>query len=1072
MTYYTKISTSQQGETFVADNAFMLEHFYRGQWVRGGTPEGEPRLLASSAGVKPEQVAEAIQLALIPPQPDSERGGVALVRGKGGVFYFVQARIGAAGEHITHVVLLPSELIRTLSGNLQALLPLIQPTMPTYDSAGSILALLPFTADPPAAPQQTSAMLALMSATRDRIGTIETLLAAVITGTPLLIQGAPPELETRLTAIEGIMALLPPPARSGVTFATHAAPPRRAETAITFYPDGETPEGALVYRWNEPNVAGEKPTDDYARYITSQLRLDTALVLEQTNALTPVAGWRIRRGDSLGEALRYAAMRLRIDNAVLGNQPVELDDAAQVLADDPTLTDELRLAYVNHLLKLALPLEALDHLRALGRIARGNPDLENVLLGQIEEALNANVHAGAIYRALVDWVATGTGFTGMFWTEQIQRAAKLYADALVKAGDTAALATFLREAAAAPASAQVAPTLPTLLEKALPLASEDGTLAQAVLMLAAVAYASDRLLRLFAERSLVAKLPLSIARFQPYVLGAGKGESTQVLANAAGALGDEARDVLAIRFAELAILQDQPQLVDAAALELLAHAAASEWGDPFDQTLRWVVRNLATEPSLRILGEEGARSLMRILLARRAYNDFAASLTTFGRALYIGEGGQASLGDFTRAIFSNLSLDAAATLAALRALAANGLKPLPMMNAYYGALQADHWSPALSAAAADLNTLVLNNQLLASQLPVPMLLALVQYHVKRADPPSAVRVAELLPEIAAKDGDGGSNAMLRLCGLLRDDEAMRAVAVNLVRRYVRLLPLSVDRRAAARLSEKLGVKVRSALDATLLLKRIFDGLPIEEYAGYLHVTAQFLSDTASAYVDKERQPGIKILLSDLDSLNGGFTPDNRRALSREIIELGRGIVTIAARHKTLRPRTTDAQIDQLVAGELDASAPLDVMRIMGGYFSRGKRVNSRIEQTMGGHPLAARPAGDVLTHTEVALRLLRAFAKALPNEGRWTVSAAALRDELESVWEDVPLGERRQMVQDLARDFQRLPELILFIAERGNPRVLQEDERGARKLDLGEKKPESTLEFYRLVSGYFRARAR
>ena len=1056
----------------MADNVFLLEHFYRGQWVRGGAPEGEPRLLASSAGVKPEQVSEAIQLALIPPQPDSERGGVALVRGKSGVFYFVQARIGAAGEQIAHVTLLPSELIRVLSGNVTALLPLVQSSMPTYDASGSILGLVSFTAEPPTTQQQTSAMLALMTATRDRINTIETLLAGVITATPVLIQGAPPELETRLAAVEGLMALLPPPARPGVTFATYGTPQRRVDTAIVFYPDEELPPETLVYRWREPNTEGVKPADDYARYMTSQLRLDTALVLEQTNALTAVAGWRIRRGDTLGEALRYAAMRLRIDNAVLGNQPVELDDAAQVLADDPTLTDELRLAYVNHLLKLALPLEALDHLRGLGRIARGNPDLENVLLGQIEEALTANVHTGAIYRALVDWVATGTGFTGMFWTEQIQRAAKLYADTLAKEGDTAALATFLREAAAAPSSAQVAPTLPTLIERSLPLASEDAALAQSVLMLAAVAYASDRLLRLFAERTLIAKLPLSIARLQPYLLGSGKGETTQVLANAAGALGDDSRDVLVIRFAELAILQDQPGLVDSAALELLAHAAASEWGDPFDQTLRWVVRNLATETGLRLLGEEGARSLMRILLARRAYNDFAASLTTFGRALYIGEGGQASLGDFTRAIFSTLALDPPATLAALRALSANGLKPLPMMNAYYGALQADNWSPALGIAAAELNAIVLNNQMLASQVPVPMLLSLVQYHVKRADPPSAVRIAELLPEIAAKEGEGGANAMLRLCGLLRDDEAMRAVAVNLVRRYVRLLPLTVDRRAAGRLGEKLGVKVKNALDATLLLKRVFDGLPIEEYAGYLQVTAQFLSDTASAYVDKERYPGIKILLSDLDSLNGGFKPEDRRALGREIIELGKGIVTIAARHKTMRPRITDAQIESLVAGELDATAPLDLMRIMGGYFSRGKRVITKIEQTMGGHPLAARPAGDVLTHTEVALRLLRAFAKALPNEARWTINAAAVREEMESIWEDVPLAERRRLVQDLARDFQRLPELIVFIAERGNPRILQEDERSARKLDLGEKKPENTLELYRLISGYFRARAR
>ena len=59
---------------------FVLEHFYYGQFVRDGRPEGELRLLASSAGVQPEQVAEAVQQALIPPLVESPTGSWALVR--------------------------------------------------------------------------------------------------------------------------------------------------------------------------------------------------------------------------------------------------------------------------------------------------------------------------------------------------------------------------------------------------------------------------------------------------------------------------------------------------------------------------------------------------------------------------------------------------------------------------------------------------------------------------------------------------------------------------------------------------------------------------------------------------------------------------------------------------------------------------------------------------------------------------------------------------------------------------------------------------------------------------------
>jgi hypothetical protein len=1070
---HSQFLCSATGRDFVADNSFMLEHFYRGQLVKAGAPDGEPRLLASTAGVKPEQVAEAVQLALIPPLTESPTGSLALVRGKSGVFFFVQAFVGSARQYMAHVVLLPSELIRTISGNLTALLPLVQREMPAYESAGAMLPLLALpTAEPAPPDHQSKTMLALMSACRDRIQTIETLLAAVITGVPLVIQGAPPELDKRISMIEGMMALLPPPARPGVTFATHTLPPRRPDAAITFYPDGDTPDGAMVYRWGETAPTGAKASDDYARFIASQLRLDTSLVLEQTAALTPVAGWRIRRGDQLNEALHYAAMRLKIDNAVQTNQPVELNDAAEILSEDPTLTDELRLAYVNHLLKLALPLGEFSHLRTLGRIARGNKPLEEVLLKQIEEALTAGTHTGAIFRALLDWLNIGGGFEGMLWAEQTQRAAKLNADALVKAGDTAGLATFLDEVATAPPTAEVGVVLPHLIEKSLPLAPKDAALAREVITLAAAAYPADKLLRLLTERDLVAQLPAAAGRLQPFFFGVGRGETATLLANAAGAFGDDGRELMAIRFAELALLQDKPALIDSSALEQLAQAAEHAWGEPFDQTLRWIVRNMSGELQMKAIGEPGASSLVRILLARRAYKEFAATLIASGSVLFNGDDAQIRLGEFTRAIFAQTTLEPVHATNALKALVVAGMKPLPMMNAYYGALQAGEWAAPLNGLAADLNVLVQNNPMLAAQAPLPMLLALVQYHRKRADTPSAIRVAEMMPSIVVREGEDGVMTMLRLCSLLRDDEALRNVAVNLLRRYVRHLPMGDDRRAAARLSEKLGPKVKAALEATLFVRRVFDGLPIDEYAHFLHIAAQFLYDTASAYVEKERFPGIKILMSDLDSLNGGLNSEQRRALGHEILDLGKAIVTIAARQKAQRPRQSEQQLQALVEGDADALAPLDVLRVLGGYFARGKRLPKRLTQSLNGHPLAARSAADVLAHTEITLRLLRAFAKAFPGEGKWKISGDALWTELESLWEEVSLPERRRLVQDLAVDFQRLPDLLLFIAEQGTARTLQDDDRNARKLDLGEKKPENTLELYRMISSYFRARAR
>ncbi len=1055
----------------MTSNVHTLEHFYRGQVLKAGAPDGDMRLLASSAGIKTEQVAEAVQLAIIPPLSKQPRGALALARSSKHGFYFVQSQVAAAGQFMTHVVLLSSDIVRSLSGNLRALLPLTEDSMPGFEVRGAQLQPLTYVeGDAPGAPQQTRAMLALMSATRNRISTIERLLAAIITNTPVLVYGAPLDLEKRLAMVEGLLALMPAPARLGVTFATHAAPQRRPDTLITFLPDSDVPPDVVAYRWGESDPTGVEATDDYARFITSQLRLDTELVLQGTDNLTPVAGWRIRLGDSLSTALHYAATRLRIDTAVLGNQPVELEAAAQVLTDDPTLSDEVRLAYTSHLLKLALPLQATEHLRQIGRVARGSSTMEAALLRQIDETLNAGVHAETIYHTLVDWISDSGGFGGMLWVEQAQRAAKMHVAALVEAGDAPGLAAFMRSVGSAPSSAQVAPILPQLVDKALALAGKDSDLTRTLVALAAAAYPTDRFQKLFDQSDILANLPQSLVRLMPYLFGTARGDTHGLLARAASAFEEETHPLLAIRLSEIAMLRDRGDLVDVEALALLAKAAESPWGDTYDQTLRWIVRNLSTDQRIYVLGEEGTRSLVRILLARRAYNDFASSVLNTGRVLFGQERTPTGYADFVHTLFTEVALTPGSALSALKALTVNGMKPLPLMLAHYGALQNAGWSAAMAGAAADLHALVVANPLIAVQVPMPMLLALVQHHIVRVDMPSAVRVAELTPGVAAAEGEGGAQSMLRLYSLMSDDEALREIATNLLRRYVRMLPSGDDRRATTRIIDKLGSAIKQEMDATLLFKRILDGVPIEEYAGYIHLAANFLHDTGLAFVDKNHVPGLKVLTGDLDALMGGFTPSDRQKLAREIIDLGKVIVAIAQRQKSLRPRPSNAQVEALVNGVEPAIAPLDVLRNMGGYFSRGKRANLSLSPLTNPHPLAARGAHDLLNDVGVTLRLLRSFLRAFPAEGRWKFNADVLWSELESLWDEVSLGERRKLVHELALDLQRLPEYLLLIAEQGNPRALVEEDRNMKRLELGERKPENTLEFYRMINGYFRAR--
>jgi hypothetical protein len=101
--------------------------------------------------------------------------------------------------------------------------------------------------------------------------------------------------------------------------------------------------------------------------------------------------------------------------------------------------------------------------------------------------------------------------------------------------------------------------------------------------------------------------------------------------------------------------------------------------------------------------------------------------------------------------------------------------------------------------------------------------------------------------------------------------------------------------------------------------------------------------------------------------------------------------------------------------------------------------------------------------------LLRHLIRAFPPDRPVGLTAAAVRGELESLWGGVPLLNQREIVRDLAGDLQRVAELGALIVETGTAKAV-EDGPLSRKLEEFKQQPKNTLEFYRLVYGYFRTR--
>jgi hypothetical protein len=1025
-------------------------------------------LLAASPGVRPEQVVEAMQQARLPAPPETSLSAFGLLRGAGASFFLVQSTRTTSEHAIRHFILVPPDALRALAGNLKALLSFVQPVMPLFEMTGQRLPPLPMPQmGMPAPAAQEAAMLDLMTFTRDRLNVIERLLAAVVQGAPLFIERAPAELPRRIALLEGLLALLPPPARYGITFASHSEPSSKLQAQIRFVPElpADAPADALLYTWGESNTRGAHPHDPYSAFITSQLRLDTGLVVQQTRTLTPVAGWRIRRGDKLSDALAYASYRMSVDNSVAEHQPVEARDVAAVLSDDPTLSEQMRFAYVRHLLAFALALDEDENADLLLHIARGQPDLERTLLDEMNAAI-VEGKGDLVFRRVNRWLSRADGFSGMYWTDLLLRAGVANAEILARAGDADRLDAFLHEIRNSPHAEDFAPTMPRLVEISYGLASTHQQLAQTVFALAASFLPADRLQRLVGAKPLLAQLPPAMSQLLACITLQDRSQPPAgLLAQVVNDFDPSWRPMLIIRLTEMVLLSGRFDLIDAAVLSNLLHAAGTPWGDTYDSSLRWIVGSLSADDMLPAFDARSRNALLQILLVRRADRELAGELQRHNRLFYPSDR-QLQFAGVLYSLFFDTEQSQDHAEAVLHELAGFGLKPLPLAMAYFGVLQRFNWSAELDQRVDELTQLIYANRLISEVIPVEMIVELLSFHVARRADDQAAHVAALLPAPAARRGEQGASTMVQVYQVLSWNPAVRAAGLDALRAYVRRLPDQAAPRAIAMLGRDLGPDVAQALEATAALRQIMGGQELSDFAYPVHITARFLRDTGITYADKNQYPLLTVITSDLDSLSGGLNTSERVALATGILELARLVAALGTQHRKVHARETDAQIEQSLTGSSPASSVLDVFRVLGGFFAHGRRIEHR-EKVVPQHPLGGRPAHELLKEIELANRTLSTALKALPADRRVALSGPALQGEAESLWNALSLNERRAMEKDLASDLQGIADWTLAITEKLDQKVLQDDSGLSKKLAALSKRPESTLEFYRFMSGYF-----
>jgi hypothetical protein len=870
--------------------------------------------------------------------------------------------------------------------------------------------------------------------------------------------------------IQGLLALLPPSARFGVTFATHTVPSTQTDAQIRFHSGGKLSRETLVYDRRSGNMAGKAVEDQYSRFIVSQLRLDAQLVSQQTRALTAVAAWRIKRGEGLADALAYGAYRMKLDNALQNKQPVEAADVSKVLAEDPTLNDELKTAYTQHLLSFALALGDMQYAEPIAVMIRQQPGLEAALLAQFGDAVTEG-KGSIVYEAVSKWLANPLGPVGMKWVELAHRAALAHMDAMVKAQDLKGINTFLEAIQKADPGVEISRIVPKLVEMALPLTVLDRDLNLTVFLLAVNYVESDVLRRMISAQKFTAQLPSSLGRLVPYITGEDAGMVPHgLLVDTAESFGENWRDLILIRLAEVALRAKRADVVDTAALAAIIQRLSSPWAVQYSQTLCWIAKYASTDENLIQLDPPGPTHLLQILLAYGAYGELAQEMLHQARLLYPGDK-QNDYVDMIRQLFAETPLNTTQIPVALKNVADGGIRSLPLAMAYIGALEGHEWSSDLDEAAEEANKMLFDTPAILEVIPATAMIALLKFHIKRKDVTSTIRVAGLLPQVAAREGSKGVNLIGRMYKMLDWDEQVRVAALELLRRFVRKTNEDDARRAITAYGREFGVNVQQALEATLAIKQLMDGVDLVSYAEFLHITAQFLYETTVAYADKGQIPSLGAMMNALDSLSGGLTDNERRVIAQEMVGLGRAIIVLSDQWRTNSPRDREKHIEGLLNNQADPKSVLDVFWIMGGYFTKGKRYPLKLEREGSAHALGVRSAPMLRDESQIINSLLRGALRAFPPDRKLTLSAQAIHSEMDSLWGDIPLAKQREIVRDLAVDLQRTAELTALITSMGGDKAF-EDNSAARKLEENSQQPKNPLEMYRFVSGYFKARAK
>ncbi len=1057
---------------FVAEeNIFRLERFYFGNLVLGSnhisTTAG---IVARTPNVTPEQAAECVRIArLAPPLPtevtDTLPGAFGLFAGSSNTadFLLVKAQHNEAGYPQVLYIFVPLAVQRQLQGNILAFRALALMAMPAFSEVKT--ALRPFDLRNPAPPDtqtQTETLSDLLLYCQDSFAAVEGILAGVVQGWPVAIVNSPPDIEKRLRFLQGLLSLLPPPARTGITFATHVHNFTSTQVQIKFATQRATPENHIVYDWGESQLLSEPPDDPYSHYIVTQLRLDPALVVEHTTQLARTAVWRAMQREKLGQALAWVSRRAALDQTVRNGQPADRAKVAAVLREDPTLPDDLRLVYVRHLLAFALALNEPDSADVIAAQCATRAFVTQAVREQLRTAI-ANEQASIVYTLLERWILRVPEGSAVDWQPLLHTAAQTHFLALLQAEQIEQALAFLEKLRAAPAALQLEAIFAALVKSAQSAARTHTALARALFLLAVEFSSAGDLHQLLTDTAFVHQLPpptqIAISYLQPEALTL---PPAHVLDMGASVFGEGYRMLVLARFVELAVILQRPELVDTTALQALLVMTQSPRSDNFAQLIHHIIEDFSQIAVLQTLEPPGPRVLIQLLLQMREHEQALTMLEFYQSDVF----GPARLDEFTALsgeIFRLVALPSEELNAALGQLEGSQLRPEPRAAIYCNALINRRWAADQDYAAKRLTAMLFNDGHLIGVIGVDNALRLLALLSGTGNTLDTFRVATALAEYAVQQGPDGASLLTRMWPHIAKDSQASQMAVELLRRFVRGVPVRSVSQLIAYFGKELGAETADMLRATYVMRFMAPDADFQQFIEHVHIAASLLVDVACVYHTDVPRPTVGQLRRDLDTMPGGLNDTDRQQIANNMIEIQRLAFELG---KERARRSKDAPNGALLQAQTPPQNGVELLYFVGGHFGKHTPHPLILHSEEMAHLFGSRSAAMLLRESTVITHLLRGLQAAFREMGNARPSALALRAELNSLWDTLSLYNKRRHQDELAQDSQHLAAVIGIMAKNANERTVG-NSGVARQLEAGKREPQNALEALRWVHGYF-----